>query len=615
MSSIWTTLLLWLATLSVLVVAGVPANAVVRTRNSPGTSDTDTLDVVGRALQLARLRTRDSKYSMNRTSLARSWVGATLFKYGGESSNETTVNSHNISSEISADIEIICTTCYVTGSVTADLTLTGDFNFTEVVDGVETEFEAYIEEVAQDIRQEITTFNATNLSAWPALDVELDLDNVTGLPGASIHFEFDDLELYLELDIKLSAGATYTLNLYTSETPGGISVPGVTIGAVFSVDLILIADAEIDIGSGIHIKLDDGLAFDLEMFNSNVSTVTIPGGAYEFLNVTISGEGSIQALLSLKASLGVDVNLPDTPTYDLFSAGIETDVFAYVADFLIQVNGSTAATDNGDCELAAVAEYTVAVGAAAGATLAIHSYSWGPSPNTTIPVWYTTLASLCATTKTVTSTAASVITARAELGQRDDSSLTTTTLTTTYQIVNCVSPGLINCPINLQNTTIYSAVVTSVLAVESGSTVTLPTNGVSALVTGIPFGSKSQRLDAISGTPTSYVPPPPPPPPPTSTAAMASATSTGNTAGNGSGSNGKTSGSNDKLIIGLSVGLGVPFLAAILAGLWYIIRHHRKYSEVAQRDNVTQSQDLREQSPVSPGMTQKAPLVAVEQSD
>lgn len=118
-------------------------------------------------------------------------------------------------------------------------------------------------------------FNATNLPAWRTLDVELDLDNVTGLPGASIHFEFDDLELYLELDIKLSAGATYTLNLYTSETPVGISVPDLTIGAVFSVDLILIADAEIDIGSGIHIKLDDGLAFDLELFNSNVSTVTM----------------------------------------------------------------------------------------------------------------------------------------------------------------------------------------------------------------------------------------------------------------------------------------------------------------------------------------------------
>lgn len=144
-----------------------------------------------------------------------------------------------------------------------------------VTDTALDQFEAYIEEVAQDIGQDIITFNSTNLPAWPTLDVELDLDNVAGLPGASIHFEFDNLELYLELDIKLSAGATYTLNLYTSETPEGISVPGVTIGAVFSVDLILIADAEIDIGSGIHIKLDDGLAFDLEMFNSNVSTVTM----------------------------------------------------------------------------------------------------------------------------------------------------------------------------------------------------------------------------------------------------------------------------------------------------------------------------------------------------
>lgn len=202
------------------------------------------------------------------------------------SSNTTAVGSSSLSSEYSAGIEIICTTCYVNGSVTGDLTLTGDFNFTQAIDGVKDEFqnatdtaldqfEQYVKEVAKDIGKEITTFSVTNLPAWPTLDVELNPGNITGLPGASIHLEFDDLELYLDLDIKLSAGATYTLNLYTSETPEGISVPGVTIGAVFSVDLILIADAEIDIGSGIHIKLDDGLAFDLEMFNSNVSTVTM----------------------------------------------------------------------------------------------------------------------------------------------------------------------------------------------------------------------------------------------------------------------------------------------------------------------------------------------------
>jgi hypothetical protein len=77
-------LLLWLAVLSAVVVARVPANAALRTRNSPGTSDADTLDSVGRALHLARLQSRDSKYSMNRTSLSKSWVGATLFQYGDE---------------------------------------------------------------------------------------------------------------------------------------------------------------------------------------------------------------------------------------------------------------------------------------------------------------------------------------------------------------------------------------------------------------------------------------------------------------------------------------------------------------------------------------------------
>lgn len=202
------------------------------------------------------------------------------------SSNETDVGSHKLSSDYSADIEIICTTCYVNGSVTGELTLTGNLNLTEAVDDVKAEmrnvtdtafdqFENYVEESAKHLGIEIFTLNATNLPTWPTLNVDFDLDNIPGLPGASMHFEFDNLELYLDLDIKLSAGATYTLNLYTSETPAGISVPGVTIGAVFSIDLILIADAEIDIGSGIHIKLDDGLAFDLEMFNRNVSTVAM----------------------------------------------------------------------------------------------------------------------------------------------------------------------------------------------------------------------------------------------------------------------------------------------------------------------------------------------------
>lgn len=172
------------------------------------------------------------------------------------------------------------------GSVTGDLILTGGVNFTEAVDNVKDDvlnitdtaidkLETYVKTVAKDAVEDIVNLDLDAIPRWPTLDLDFNLDNVAALPEAQIHFEFENLELYLDLDIKLSAGATYTLNIFSSESPAGFQVPGLTVGAVFSVDLILIADAEIDIGSGIHIKLEDGLSFDLEMFNSNVSSISV----------------------------------------------------------------------------------------------------------------------------------------------------------------------------------------------------------------------------------------------------------------------------------------------------------------------------------------------------
>ncbi|KAJ5654335.1 hypothetical protein N7490_001338 [Penicillium lividum] len=523
---------------------------------------------------MATLQSRNNVYSMNKTSLTKSWDGATLFIFG-ESYN----TDGSSSLDETAAIEITCSTCYVNGSVNGDLSLTGGFNFTEIIDEIGDDIlnvtdtaidqlEDYVQTAAKDIAEDIATLKLEAIPSWPTLDLDLNLDNLTALPGAQIHFEFDNLELYLDLDIKLSAGATYTLNLFTSETAAGFSVPGLDVGAVFSVDLILIADAEIDIGSGIHIKLEDGLGFDLEMFNSNVSSISIPGGIYEFLPVTITGEGSIQALLSLKASLGVNLQTKSLDAFS-FSAGVEADVFTYVADFLLQVNSSTAADDS-DCELAAVAEYTMAVGAAAGATVAVDVYSWGPSPNTTVPVWYTTLASVCATSKTSSATSA-MITTRAELDARDDVSTTTMTSTESYTIVNCLSSGLINCPVNLQNTTSYKRTITSDVTVQSGSSATFPANTYASVTSVIPFGTNVRSLLATSGSPTSYIP-----------------ASTSSTSGNSkSVIDGMTNGTSNKLIIGLSVGLGVPFLAALALGLGLYFIKRKKYALVAPQAEAT----------------------------
>lgn len=126
------------------------------------------------------------------------------------------------------------------------------------------------------------TFNALSdgiqasdfaLPPVPNLGFQIDIPDI---PEAILSFQFDDLELYVQLNTVFSGDVTYNLNLYTSKTPIGLSIGDeVTAGVVFTVDLILSAGAEVDISSGFHIKLDDGVAFDIALFGQNVTDTTL----------------------------------------------------------------------------------------------------------------------------------------------------------------------------------------------------------------------------------------------------------------------------------------------------------------------------------------------------
>lgn len=229
-----------------------------------------------------------------------------------------------------------------------------------------------------------------------------------------------------------------------------------------------------------------------------------------------------------------------------YSAGVSAEMFAYVADFLMGVQGSSKA-DEDDCQLAASAEYTLAVGAAAGATVAVDAYSWGPSPNTTVPIWYTTLASTCAEERSAISTPHT--TAHPQLQNRDDLITTSVTSEESYTIVRCKKTGLINCPANLQETTSYESTITSIVTVESGSDSTFPAKTSASVATPIPFGTNVKRFSSTSGAPTPYTP--------SSTSDVEDTI------------DGTTNGTSNKLIIGLCVGLGVPFIALLALGMLY----------------------------------------------
>jgi len=184
-----------------------------------------------------------------------------------------------------------------------------------------------------------------------------------------------------------------------------------------------------------------------------------PGGQFEFLPVEITGSGSLTALLRVGAHTGISLALPAIAQIGSASAGIEAAVYANVAQFVTNVTGSASVRRNSDgdkdtpgCALRVVEEYTLGLGAAAGATVAVGTHTWGPHPEATTALFYTTLADLCAVQKPT----AAAVRVRADhgldagLAARDGLVTIAVSTTTTFTGVACMVSTLIDCPASMQ---------------------------------------------------------------------------------------------------------------------------------------------------------------------
>lgn len=278
------------------------------------------------------------------------------------------------------------------------------------------------------------------------------------------------------------------------------------------------------------------------------------GGNFEFLPVTVQSSGVVlTALLRIRVIAGVNFSAqpPVVVTIDglslQFSAGVVAAVFADVAQFVTNITAAPSGSDD-KCDHQVVQEYTMLLGANAGATLAVGEHTWGPAPNTQVPLFFTTLAAACAVTGTTSAAATdATITARNAVS----STTTSTEVTYTNTAILCLSTGLLNCPASLQSTTHNTLTKTLVSVVPSGSKATFITAASNTAVTTIPFGTNVKAISSSSGSPVSFVP---------------TSSPTGGSGITGV-LNGKTNGVSNKLVLGVSVGVGVPVLIAIIAGL------------------------------------------------
>lgn len=503
---------------------------------------------------------------------------------GASQSIKTSDNSSSASTNQA--VEITCTTCYMKGVASAQLNIADDFdagkavnqtvtsvfdtvhNFTEQVEDY---FETYFKGVVKNLDDGVDWHDF----AFPALNYSFDMD-IPPIDDVTLNFQFDDMELYLEVNTVLGAGATYELNLYTSNTPVGIGIgQNLTLGVVFKVDLLLNVQGTIDISSGLHIKLDDGVGIDIALFSDAVSNIVFNGGQFEFLPVTVEKAGVVlSAILRIGIHSGIAVTAPGLPDVTIFNTsfgtpevagGIEVGVYANLAEFTTNV---TLAPEDDDCEFKVTQEYQIALGAVAGASIVFDTDTWGPVAATSIPIWNTALAEVCAKKGTKTASPATVTAAPTQSGKRgkrddEDSETVTTKTKITQTIVQCQTSVIGNCPNSLQITTQTTETRTLSTVVPSGKEVKWPeTLGITDSVTSTRgFGDNVQSFTATSGSPTSYTPPPTP--------------TSKNDGGDGGDANsesakvlnGKTGGVSNKVIIGVSVGVGVPILIAIVAAI------------------------------------------------
>lgn len=105
--------------------------------------------------------------------------------------------------------------------------------------------------------------------------------------------------------------------------------------------------------------------------------------------------------------------------------------------------------------------------------------------------------------------------------------------------------GLLNCPASLREIEKVTQTVMAVASIAADGEAVFTTLGPKSAVTPVTFGKSVYSIRATSGSPVAYV-----------------AKETGSSGGSGQGGNGV----NMKLVVGLSAGLGVPFLIAIVVG-------------------------------------------------
>ncbi len=222
-----------------------------------------------------------------------------------------------------------------------------------------------------------------------------------------------------------------------------------------------------------------------------------------------------------------------------YGGGLGFSVFANLGEFTTNVTDSV--TNETGCDgLGAVGYYELNFGAAAGPTLDFDTRHWIPVPETSIPVYTTTLTGTCASSTAFTSPGPSPY---PNITNEVRDALTTTfTSLANLPGTRCLR-YVVNCPASAQRIEEAWFTRTLATAVSSGVTPTFPITRAAGVANTTPFGTNAKFIAASTRSPVVYSP---------------SATGWVGI------DDGETGGVPKRTILGVSIGLGLLVLGAVI---------------------------------------------------
>ncbi|KAI0166576.1 hypothetical protein GGR57DRAFT_447181 [Xylariaceae sp. FL1272] len=307
---------------SLLSLAAVPALATPMPMIELGLSAPETELLVQEGIKLAQTRDLDKRISAD-FSLERTWNNEVLF---GGAWNDSQPDAAE-----DAKLSVTCLECYTRGTVTAKLT-------------------------DHDIFK-------------PAL-----------------RLEFSDVEAYAFLGVEVNAAQTFSLTLFSSDSPIGIGISGLDVGVVFFVDLVFHLSEEIDLTAGFEVQVPNYSYLEADIFGGDVGDTFFEGLQSHSLPVTVvSGKATFKADLRLRVQAGAEASL------DIFGigAGAVVGIYANIIEFVAVIE------ETPSCPLEADFWWDLNVGAYAHLDVVVDYTTLGPVPTVSTTLLAASTVSTC----------------------------------------------------------------------------------------------------------------------------------------------------------------------------------------------------------------------------